>query len=286
MKMTPAFRSFATGALLATALATRAAAHDFWVQPAQFWLAPNSTVLTSLQVGHGQDRERWDADVKRVTSFYSLGPAGKTDRQAELRAGRMDQDHLLRFAGPGVHVLVLQTNHAQSELPGPRFSNYIRDEGMTPAITLRDQLKIADQPGRELYSRRAKALVQVGPPSAKFDALVTRPVGLSLEIVPEVNPYAPTAGTSLPVRILYDGRPLAGALVKLNNLDFDGRPIAQIRSDSAGRAVFNVPRTGSWQLNVIWTKPLKGDAKADFDTTFSSLTFGFPRKGAAVARNP
>ncbi len=286
MKMTSTFRSLAAGAVLATALATSATAHDFWVQPAQFWLAPNSTVLTSLQVGHGQFRQRWTAEANRVTSFYSLGPAGRTDRQAELRAGSMEQDHLLRFAGAGVHVLILQTSHAQSELPGLRFTSYIKDEGMTPAISLRDQLKIADQPGRELYTRRAKALVQVGPPSAKSDALVTRPVGLSLEIVPEINPYAPSAGTSLPVRILYDGRPLAGALVKLNNLDFDGRPIEQIRSDSAGRAVFNVPRTGSWQLNVIWTRPLKGDAKADFDTTFSSLTFGFPRKGAAVARNP
>ena len=56
-----------------------------WVQPAQFWLAPNSTVLTSLQVGHGQFRERWDADVNRVTSFYSLGPAGKADREALIK---------------------------------------------------------------------------------------------------------------------------------------------------------------------------------------------------------
>ena len=147
MKMTPALRSLAAGALLAMTLTTGAAAHDFWVQPAQFWLAPNSTVLTSLQVGHGQYRERWDSDVNRVTSFYSLGPAGKTDRQAELRVGSMDKDHLLRFASPGVHVLVLQTNHAQSELPGLRFTSYLKEEGITPAIALRDRLKIADQPG-------------------------------------------------------------------------------------------------------------------------------------------
>lgn len=286
MNMNTAIRSLGAGALLAATLTSAASTHDFWVQPAQFWLDSNSAVLTSLQVGHGPSRERWGADVNRVTAFYSLGPAGRTDRLAGLRAGGMDKDQRLRFAGPGVHILILQTNHAQSELPGARFTSYLKEEGLTPAINLRAQRKIADQPGREIYTRRAKALVQVGTPNARFDALVTRPVGLSLEIVPEVNPYAPTAGANLPVRILYEGRPLAGALVKLNNLDFDGRPVAQIRSDSAGRAMFNVPRTGSWQLNVIWTKPLKGAAKADFDTTFSSLTFGFPRKGATVARNP
>ena len=38
MKMTSTFRSLAAGAVLATALATSATAHDFWVQPAQFCL--------------------------------------------------------------------------------------------------------------------------------------------------------------------------------------------------------------------------------------------------------
>ena len=51
--------------------------------------------------------------------------------------------------------------------------------------------------------------------------------------------------------------------------------IAMHLSDAAGRASFAVPRTGTWLINVIWTKPIKGNPKADFDTTFSSLTFGY-----------
>lgn len=255
--------------------ATAARAHDFWLQPLNYWIAPHSAVMTSLQVGHGEFRQRWNAEASRVVTFRSIGPDGGHDHLRELRVGSMDQDHLVSFGAPGTHVLVLQTSYAASTLPGLRFTDYLKQEGLTPAIELRRRMRTEDRPGREIYSRRAKALVQVGPATAKVQPWVTNPMGLSLEIVPDLNPYAPGAGQELPVHVLLDGRPLPGATVKLNNLQFDGRPLQTVLTDAGGRAVFKFPRTGSWQLNVIWTKPLSGNPRADFDTTFSSLTFGF-----------
>ncbi len=263
--------------IAATALGLAAAAHDFWVQPLNFWIAPNSSVMTTLQVGHGEFRERWNADASRVVSFRSVGPGGAiADHQRELSAGTMDQDHTIAFGAAGTHVLTLQTNYASSTLPGIRFNDYLKQEGLTPALEQRARTKSQDQPGREIYSRRAKALVQVGAPTGVAQPWVTRPVGFNLEIVPEVNPYAAGAGTELPVRVIFEGKPLPGATVMLNNLQFDGRPLETVVTDAAGRAVFKVPRKGAWQLNVLWTKPLVGNPKAEFDTTFSSLTFGFP----------
>jgi uncharacterized GH25 family protein len=265
------------GAILGClALANSADAHDFWVQPLSFWIAPNASVMTTLQVGHGEFRQRWNSDASRVVQFRSIGPGGvSTDHQSELRNGTMEQDHLVRFGAQGTHVLILETNHAQSTLPGIRFQDYLKQEGLTPALDIRARTKTEDQPGREIYSRRAKALVQVGPPSDIPQPWVTRPVGFSLEIVPETNPYSIDAKGQLAIRVYSEGRPLAGATVMLNNLQFDGRPVQTVVTDMSGRAVFSFPRTGSWQLNVLWTKPLKDDPTADFDTTFSSLTFGF-----------
>lgn len=268
--------------IAAAAVSASAAAHDFWVQPLNFWISPNTSVMTTLQVGHGEFRERWNADASRVVLFRSIGPGGAiADHQRELRASTMDQDRLIGFGAAGTHVLVLQTNYAASTLPGIRFNDYLKQEGLTPALELRARTKVEDQPGREIYSRRAKALVQVGPATDKAQAWVTRPLGLSLEIVPEVNPYAIGAGGVLPVRVIYEGKPLPGATVMLNNLQFDGRPLESVVTDAAGRAVFKFPRNGAWQLNVLWTKPLAGNPKADFDTTFSSLTFGFPARLSA-----
>jgi uncharacterized GH25 family protein len=277
----PMHRAIRLGAVLvASSLAAPAVGHDFWVQPLDFWIAPNTSVMTTLQVGHGEFRERWDSDPARVTLFRSLGPGGEVvDHRPVLRAGSMSQDHPIRFGAAGTHVLMLQTNYAESTLPALRFNDYLKQEGLTPALALRARTRTEDRPGREIYSRRAKALVQVGAATDKPQPWVTRPVGLSLEIVPDVNPYALGAGGRLPVRVVYQGKPLPGATVKLNDLHFDGRPVKSLVTDAAGRAVFVIPRRGAWQLNVLWTKPLIGNPEADFDTTFSSLTFGFP--GAA-----
>jgi len=35
-----------------------------------------------------------------------------------------------------------------------------------------------------------------------------------------------------------------------------------------------MPERGNWLLNVIWTKPLPATDEADFETIFSSLSFG------------
>jgi hypothetical protein len=45
-------------------------------------------------------------------------------------------------------------------------------------------------------------------------------------------------------------------------------------TDEHGRAVFGARERGVWLLNVIWTEVAPTSSDADFETTFSSLTFG------------
>lgn len=262
------------GLIAATVLSAPAAAHDFWIQPASFAPAAGVPVTVSIQVGHGQFRQRWGVKAERVTRFNSIGPSQVVDWRSALHPDSGAEDATVTFTGSGTHVLVLETTAASSTLPAIRFNDYLAVEGLTPALEQRARLGLAKTDGRESYSRRAKALVQIGP-ATRDQPQVLRPVGLTLEIVPQINPYALTPGELLPVRIIYNGKPLAGATVKLNNLDFDTKPLATRLTDARGIAAFDVPRRGRWQLNVIWTRPLSGNPLADFDTTFSSLTFGF-----------
>lgn len=250
-------------------------AHDFWIQPTRFTVAPGTPLSFDLLVGHGSFRQRWGVETARVLRFETIGPTGRSDRRSVLHTTSGDDDGTLKFTQPGLHLVVLESGPAVSVLPSIRFNDYAKLEGLAPAIAQRTRLGQNGTDGREFYSRRAKALVQVGGTASAADlSLVTRPTGLKLEIVPQRNPYALKPGEALPVRILYEGRPLSGATVKLNNLDFDAEPIAVVLSDRNGEAVFNVPQRGRWQFNVIWTKPIR-NARADFDTTFSSLTFGY-----------
>lgn len=267
-------------AIAATALlfASPAAAHDFWVQPRDFATTVGAAVPMTIWVGHGKDRQRWSAPIDRVTAFTATGPAGSRDIRPALLPTGGPADAAPDFAAPGTYVIALETNRASSELPAIRFNDYIKAEGIAPAIAARAASGATGAPGREFYSRRAKALIRVGASPAP-QPQVTRPLGLTLEIVPGRDP---TAGDdlTLPVTVFYHGKPLAGALVKLNNLDFDARPVATAVTDARGGATFTVPFKGLWQLNVVWTAPIK-DPKADFDTVFSSLTFGWSRAAAA-----
>lgn len=260
---------------LVAACAAPAMAHDMWLQPRAFWAPSNALVPVTAYVGHGQSRERWAVADDRLLYLKSFGPRGSVDQRATLRPGALRGDLPIRLAGDGTHVLVLESGHAVSNLPAIRFNDYLKEEGLVPAQRLRAARRQTNTTGREIYSRRAKTLIQVGPLSGP-QPQVTRPLGQTLEIVPDQNPYALAAGRPLAVRVLYQGRPLSGATVKLTNLESDAKPVAIRVTDAKGRAAFTMPRQGLWQLNTIWTRPITGDLRGDFDTTFASLSFGYP----------
>jgi uncharacterized GH25 family protein len=240
-----------------------AGAHDFWIQPQQYRLRSPGITTLALEVGHGPYRQHSPIPLSRIKRFVDLAPSGA---QQDLRGRPAVELH-----EPGTHILVLETdNRAQSHLPAIRFNDYLRSEGLTPALLERERTRRMEADGSESYSRRAKALVHVGP----ADTAVLRPLGLSLEIVPEVNPYTEPRPATLPVKVLFAGRPLPGATVKLTQLEHDEAPLETHLTDAAGRAVFSMPTQGSWLLNVIWTQVLPKSSETDFETTFSSLSFG------------
>ena len=255
--------------------AEAASAHDFWLQPRDFAVEVGASDPLTIEVGHGPARQRWSAAIDRVAVFKAVGPTGTKDIHAALQPPGGAADATLTFSQPGSYIVTLETNRARSELPAIRFNDYIKAEGIAPAIAARAAAGATDTPGRELYSRRAKTIIRVGAAGAP-QPQITRPVGMTLEIVPGRDPTATDFDMTLPVTVLYGGAPLAGAFVKLNNLDFDARPVATAVTDAHGTASFKVPFKGLWQMNVVWTRPIKG-ADADFDTVFSSLTFGWSR---------
>jgi uncharacterized GH25 family protein len=264
--------------LLVCSRASFIEAHDFWLQPSEYWIDPDVLDSMTLQVGHGPFRQRSPIPLRRITRFQAIAPNGvAVDLHQRLRLGQGAEDGDFRLNDPGTYVLVLQTDDgAQTHLPAIRFNDYLKVEGLTPALEQRVRLHRMDADGSERYSRCAKSIVQVGQPRAGLQGQVSKPVGLPLEIVPEANPYGAKRLATLPVRVLYAGHALAGALVKFTNLANDASPFEVRLTDRDGRATFTMPNAGAWILNVIWTKALPRSEETDFETVFSSLSFGFP----------
>ncbi len=271
---------YLSAAMIAAGLiAMPLSAHDFWLQPQRFWTAPGTAVPMTFLVGHGAARQRSSIGQDRFNVFRAVGPQGVIDYKSSLTIGKTN-DAAPGFAQPGTYIVAFSTSNVPSDLPALRFNDYAATEGLTLALRQRTATNSTTKNGRELYSRRGKALIQVGPSGTGPAGYITTPVGLGLEIVPLLNPYALGKSQTLPVRILYQGRPLAGATVKLNNLAADAEPVEKHLTNANGEATFTARRSGDWQLNVVWSQPMANNRLADFLTTFSSLSFGFSGNAA------
>ena len=264
--------AFASFALFAFAPLLHA--HDFWLQPQEFRTDANTPLPFTLQVGHGPLRQRSPIPMRRIERFDAIAPDGSaTGMRSRLRLGGDQDDGDVTLPNDGVYMLVLQTDdRAESHLPAIRFNDYLRAEGLTPALELRERTHRMDADGSENYRRIAKAIVQVGDATANSG--ITKALGLPLEIVPEQNPLATPRAATLPVRVEYEQRPLAGALVKLTDLGHDAEPFKTRTTDADGKAEFTLPAKGAWLLNVIWTRSNPQGSETEFETVFSSLSFG------------
>jgi uncharacterized GH25 family protein len=267
--------------LMGICCARVAAAHEFWVQPSEFWLTPPAALSVTLQVGDSRSRQESPIPPRRITRFAAIGPSGDP---VDMRGGsaRLDQ--------PGAWLVALETDTgAYSRQSAARFNDYLEAEGLTPALEYRTRTHQMHVDGFERYSRTAKSIVLVGRRNRQAQRHVTQPLGLKLEIVPQVSPYAEPQPVQLPLRVLYEGRPLAGALVKLLNLEQDLTGANQTLTDAAGLASFSMPTRGKWLVSVVWTRRLAESEDADYETTFASLTFGYPEdtlaKTAKIAKS-
>jgi uncharacterized GH25 family protein len=108
-----------------------------------------------------------------------------------------------------------------------------------------------------------------GPPSEEPG---DRRLGFVLELVAERNPYALPAGQDLPVRLTYENRPLAGALVVAMNRSGPAQRIAA-RTDGEGRVRFRVPPGGMWLIKAVHMVPAPAGTNAEFVSFWASLTF-------------
>lgn len=116
------------------------------------------------------------------------------------------------------------------------------------------------------------------PPLAAVsgDGFVTKPVGQKLEIVPLVNPAKIKVGEKFPVKVLYDGKPLASATVGAFFAGFTehNRALAfSAMTDGSGLVEIIPLRPGDWLAKVSKTGPYSDQKVCDRETYATSFAF-------------
>src|SRR5258708_17925503 len=82
--------------------ASLVAAHDFWLQPSEYWISPDALTSMTLQVGHGPFRQRSPIPARRITRFQAIAPNGAiVDLHDRLRLSLAAEDGDFRLKNPG-----------------------------------------------------------------------------------------------------------------------------------------------------------------------------------------
>jgi uncharacterized GH25 family protein len=253
-------------------VSTALRAHDFWIEPSTFTPATGQRVAVRLRVGMDLRGDPVPRDPALLKRFVIVGPSGESPVPGLTN---VDPAGIAFPQGPGLHVIVYDSGRSPLELDAAKLEKYLSEEGLEKISALRASRGQSGTGSREVFSRCAKALILAGNgPSSGYD----RVLGQRLELVPETNPYALTGGAGggeLRVRLLYEGKPLAGALVAALQ---KGRPEARVtaRSDKEGRVRLRLDRPGFWLVKAVHMIPAPKNAGADWESFWASLTFEIP----------
>lgn len=260
--------------LVAICAALPTQAHEFWIEPASFRPEVRRQVDVALMVGDGFPGEPFSRKPQRTVRFEQTRADPRGAPASEPIAGRVGAHPAGRcaFTEPGNHILIFRSNHAFVELEAEKFESYLREKGLEGIITQRAERNASNKPGREAYSRCAKALVQArgdGPvPSEKPD----RAVGLPLEIVALSDVHLPGAATQpLTFQLLHDGKPLASALVLAQRRG--DKVHSNTRTDADGRVTLTLEQPGVWLVAAVHMTPAPDNLGADWESLWASLTF-------------
>lgn len=259
--------------LIGLAAATAARAHDFWLEPSTYTPAPGQRVAVRLRVGDHFPGDPFARTSGRIERFAVFGGAGDA---IVAGAEGVDPAGYLVAGGPGLYQIVYDSNHASLDLSGEKFERHLAEQGLERISELRRRAGRSAVAAKEVYSRSVKALIAVGGGAGEgYD----RPAGLPLELIPERNPFLLTPGDELPVRLLYQGKPLAGAWVQARNPRRDVETVSG-RTDREGRLRLRLASGGTWLVKAVHMIPAPRESGADWESFWASLTFE-----AAARRN-
>lgn len=257
-------------------------AHEFWIVRVTAPLAPSNPARFSLMVG-----EQFQGDVVGVSRQQTAGlrhysASGTIDLRPQLPTTPA-ANFAVTLNAPGTHLIAFESEANTISLSADSFHAYLHDEGLGFIKTQREASGKDSQPGRESYRRYVKTLVSVpSAPSAAGgsvdDVTHAKQVGQRLELLPLNNPLLLAPGGALRVRVDFEGKPLAGALLKAWHKHSGQTVIIRATTAADGVATVNLPYAGAWMVSVVHMVAANGVKDIDWDSMWGNLSFVIPAR--------
>lgn len=253
---------------LLTFFTASAWAHDFWIEPQTFHPAVGGTAPLRLLVGQQFKGEAALYVPDQFERYIYVGPNG--EHKVE---GTIGDDPAGAVPTPQAGLYRIGYYSKKFEVTFNSvddFEKYLNLEGLERNLALAKKRASLRSGILEIYTRCAKSFVNAGNSSAPF---ADKPLGFPLELLAEKNPYS--GEHTLPLRLVYKGKPLEGALVVAFNKQ---SPLDKIKvhTDKDGRATIQLDKPGVWLITSVHQIPTSLLSKADWESFWASLTFELP----------
>ena len=254
-------------------------AHEFWIVPSVAPLQPNTSARFSLMVGEQFQGDLVGVSRQQTAGLRHFSASGVVDLRPQLPS-EPAANFAVTLNAPGTHLIAFESEANTISLSADSFHAYLHDEGLDFIKTRREAAGKAKQPGRERYRRYVKTLVSA--PTAggadSDDATHATQVGQRLELLPLNNPLLLAPGESLRVRVDFEGKPLAGALLKAWHKRSSQTVIIRATTAADGMAVFDLPYAGAWMVSAVHMVAATGVKNIDWDSMWGNLSFVVPER--------
>jgi hypothetical protein len=246
-------------------------AHDLFLKPFAFFVAPESDARVRVLNGTFEKSEN-SITRDRLRDLSVVGPAGVTHPATSAWSETGDTSVLVfRTGAAGTYVVGASTLPRTLRLDAKAFNEYLASDGVTDMLDARKRSNELNKPSHERYSKHVKTLIQVGDARTPgYETVLNYPA----EIVPLDNPYAAKVGGVVRARTLVDGRPVANQLVIAGGRTPTGARLAvsKVRSGPDGVARVTIGSPGYWYIKFIHMVPVTGDS-VTYESKWATLTF-------------
>lgn len=244
-------------------------AAEFWLEPKKFKYGAGEEIKIDFREGESFTGEFWDMTGNKVEMLQWYSTAGVRDLSKMVKPTR-GNNVTLKLSTDGTQLFTLRSAPVARAWDAEKFNAYLEEEGLDEIADTRRRSNRTGDPATESYARLAKVLVQVGE---RIDDTFKKRTGMRLDIMLSKNPYLVKSGDYLECLILYEGKPLPHALVKVWNRLNQTTFLQNIYTENDGTLKFPVSTTGAWMVSTVKMIPSEKPG-VEWDSLCGSLVFG------------
>ena len=250
-------------------------AHDLFLKPAQFFLAPRDSLNVAVLNGTFTTSEA-ALTPERLRDLSLAGPDGNVvhPSASTWKVEGKTSRWRLGLGASGTYVVGAAVFPRELRLEAKDFNAYLAEDGLPDVLADRRARGELNAPARERYSKHVKTIVQVG---GQRNQRVDVAFGHAAELIPLANPYSTKRGGSFPVRAVVDGKPIASQVVLAGGHTSTGKRFTEqsVRTDSLGVARVNLSAAGVWYIKFIRMQRVDAAARdsVDYESKWATLTF-------------